>query len=67
VFESENTLHAIEIKSVKTPSSKDITNLREFARQSEKEVKCYLFYLGEEYSEIDGIHLIPVYSLFCGK
>ncbi|HNW83731.1 MAG TPA: ATP-binding protein [bacterium] len=67
VFESENILHAIEIKSVKTPSSKDITNLREFARQSEKEVKCYLFYLGEEYSEIDGIHLIPVYSLFCGK
>ena len=67
VFEEDHKVVAIEIKSVTYPSRKDIANLKEFIHQSQQEVKGYLFYLGEEYQEIDGITLIPLYALFCGR
>ncbi len=67
VFEEDHKVVAIEIKSVTYPSRKDIANLKEFIHQSQQEVKGYLFYLGEEYQEIDGITLIPLYAIFCGR
>lgn len=66
VFESENTIYAIEIKSVKAPSLKDISNLSEFIKYHEN-AKGYLFYLGEEFLEMDSVKIIPAYSLYCGK
>jgi predicted AAA+ superfamily ATPase len=67
LFEEDHQLIAIEIKSVTFPSRKDITNLKEFIQQSQQKVRGYLFYLGEEYQEIEGISLIPIYALFCGR
>jgi len=67
VFEEDQWLYAVEIKAVRSPSPKDLTNLKEFINQSNKKVKGFLFYLGEEYQEIEGIKLIPIYSLFCGR
>jgi hypothetical protein len=48
VFESENTLYAVEIKSVKSPSLKDISALSEFIKYHQN-AKGYLFYLGNEF------------------
>ncbi len=67
VFESGNILFAIEIKAIKSPSAKDISTLREFVKGARSRAKGYLFYLGENYSEIDGIKLVPVYSMFKGN
>ncbi|PKL46334.1 MAG: hypothetical protein CVV42_16940 [Candidatus Riflebacteria bacterium HGW-Riflebacteria-2] len=67
VFEADNTLHAVEIKATRAPSSKDIANLREFVQQTGKHARGYLFHLGEEYAEADGIQIMPVHSLFRGK
>lgn len=66
VFESENTIYAIEIKAVKSPSLKDISNISEFIKYH-KNAKGYLFYLGEEFLEMDSVKIIPAYSLYCGK
>jgi len=66
VFEIGKTLYAAEIKAVKSPSSKDIRNLKAFIAQTEREVKGYLFYLGDRYEVVDGIHLIPAFSIFKG-
>ncbi|MCE5222571.1 ATP-binding protein [bacterium] len=67
VFEEDQCLNAVEIKAIKSPSGKDLSNLKEFINQSNRKVKGFLFYLGEDYQEIEGITLIPIYSLFCGK
>lgn len=67
IFEANNSLHAVEIKASRSPSIKDTTNLREFVKQAGRPVRGYLFHLGEEYAEIDGIQMIPVYALFQGK
>jgi len=67
VFEEEDIVYAIEIKAIKSPSSRDLSNLREFMKQSNRIIRGYLFYLGEEYKEIDGIQLIPIYAIYGGK
>ena len=67
IFESKGLLHAVEIKASKVPSSKDISNLKEYIKSADRTVKGYLIYLGDEYKTVDGIELIPVYSLFRGK
>lgn len=67
IFESRGILHAVEIKATKAPASRDIANLREFLGGIPSKAKGYLFYLGEGYSEMDGINLLPVFSLFSGK
>lgn len=62
-------IKAIEIKATKKPKSKDMRNLRDFIgfmSESKKEVKGYLFYMGEEYQEFDGIQLIPIAALYRG-
>jgi predicted AAA+ superfamily ATPase len=67
LFEVNHVLHAIEIKAIKSPSSRDVANLTSFISQTKQETKGYLFYMGEEYGEIGGITLIPVYALFGGR
>ncbi len=67
VFEVGDLVHAVEIKCSRCPSGKEIVNLKEFVKQSERPARGYLFHLGEDYAEIDGVQIIPVYALFRGK
>ncbi len=67
IFEVDETVHAIEIKSTKRPGPKDFRNLRQFKDRLNRPVKRILFYLGEENGTIDGIQLLPIGTLFRGK
>lgn len=67
IFETGQGLSAIEIKATSNPSVRDVSNLNEFARQSKKKIDLYLFYLGEEYKEINGVKILPIFSLYRGK
>jgi predicted AAA+ superfamily ATPase len=67
VFEMEDTVYAIEIKSTKRPGPRDLRNLRQFGDRLKRPVKRFLFYLGEEYDRIDDIRLLPIGALFRGK
>lgn len=67
VFEVGNVVHAVEIKASRSPGAKDTANLKEFIKQANKPAHGYLFHLGEEYAEDDGIRMIPVCALFRGK
>jgi len=58
IFESENQLYAIEIKSTKNPSARDIKNLVEFEKQLNRPIQKYLFYLGTEYNQINQVQLL---------
>ncbi len=49
VFELDDTIYAIEIKSTKRPGPKDLRNLRQFGNRLNRPVRRFLFYLGEEY------------------
>jgi hypothetical protein len=64
VFEVDDVVHAIEIKSTRRPGPKDLLNLRRFADRLNRPIKRFLFYLGEEYKTIDDIRLLPVGALF---
>ncbi|RLB84281.1 MAG: hypothetical protein DRH26_19360, partial [Deltaproteobacteria bacterium] len=66
VFESENQLYAIEIKSTQNPSKRDVTKLIEFEKQLKRPIQKYLFYTGTEYSQINQVHLLPVACLYRG-
>jgi predicted AAA+ superfamily ATPase len=67
VFESENHIYAVEIKNTKNPSQRDVKNLMEFSRQLKRKCKLFLFYMGTEYFEINGVKILPVATLFIGK
>jgi len=67
VFEIDDTVYAIEIKATKCPGPKDFRNLRQFGTRLNRQVKRFLFYLGDEYRDVDNIKLIPVGALFRGK
>ncbi len=67
VFEMDDTVYAIEIKASKFPGPKDFRNLRQFGTRLNRQVKRFLFYLGDEYRDVDNIKLIPVGALFRGK
>jgi predicted AAA+ superfamily ATPase len=66
IFESENELYAIEIKSTQHPSERNINNLIEFEKQLKRPVKKYLFYSGTEYKQINQVQLLPVACLHRG-
>jgi hypothetical protein len=66
VFETQKALYAIEIKSSRRPGGKDLKNLKDFHPQKKVPTKRFLFHLGEEYSTVDDIQLIPVAALFRG-
>ncbi len=65
--EEKDRLRAIEIKSTTRPVEKDVRHLREFVNLDAKKRKGYLFYLGEEYRDIDGIACLPIASLYRGR
>ena len=67
VFEMNDTVYAIEIKATRNPGPKDLRNLRQFGTRQTLPVKRFLFYLGEDYSVVDGIRLVPVGALLSGK
>ena len=67
IFEVEGTIYAVEIKATRRPGPRDLQNLRNFEDRQTRPIKKFLFYLGEEYSEIDDIRLIPVAALYRGK
>jgi predicted AAA+ superfamily ATPase len=66
VFEEDNTVYAIEIKSTQRPAPRDLHNLGQFSDRLKRPVRRYLVYLGEEYRTIDNIQLLPVAALFRG-
>ena len=67
VFEADNSVFAIEIKSTRTPAPRDLHNLAQFSDRLNRPVRRYLIYLGEEYRTIDNVQLLPVAALFRGK
>ena len=67
VFEQDDTIYAIEIKSTRRPGPKDLRNLKQFGDRLNRPVKRFLFYLGEEYRTVDNIRLIPIGALFRGR
>ena len=67
VFEEDNTVYAIEIKSTRRPAPRDLHNLAQFSDRLNRPVRRYLIYQGEEYRTIDNVHLLPVAALFRGK
>jgi len=67
VFELDNTVYAIEIKSTRKPARRDFRNLSQFSDRLNRPVRRYLVYPGEEYRTIDNIQLIPAGALFRGQ
>ncbi|MCX6553797.1 MAG: ATP-binding protein [Candidatus Aminicenantes bacterium] len=66
IFEAGDIVHAIEIKSSETFDKRDISHLREFVSHAPERTKGFLFYLGTEYLEMNGIKVIPIAGLFGG-
>lgn len=67
VFEADNRIYAIEIKSTQRPSPRDVNSLAQFSDRLNRPVRRYLFYLGDEYRTIEKVQLLPVSALFRGK
>ena len=67
LFQVDDMLYAIEIKSTQRPGKKDIVNLKQFEPKQNISLTRILFYLGEEYTKWDNVQLIPVAALFRGK
>ncbi|MDQ1334547.1 MAG: ATP-binding protein [Thermodesulfobacteriota bacterium] len=67
VFEADNRIYAIEIKSTQRPSPRDVNSLAQFSDRLNRPVRRYLFYLGDEYRTIENVQLLPVSALFRGK
>jgi predicted AAA+ superfamily ATPase len=67
VFEADNEVHAVEIKSTRRPAPRDLKNLRHFSDRLNRPVRRYLIYLGEEYRMMDNIELLPAAALFRGQ
>jgi len=66
IFEAGGIVHAIEIKSSETFDKRDISHLLEFVSHAPQRTKGFLFYLGAEYLEINGIQILPIAALFRG-
>jgi hypothetical protein len=67
VFEVDDTVHAIEIKSTQRPAPRDLHNLKKFRDSLNRPVRRYLIYMGEEYRTIEDIQLLPAAALSRGK
>jgi uncharacterized protein len=64
IMEFPDHIKAIEVKATKSPSQKDIRNLKDFAKATSKETKLYLFYLGTQYLDLEGVKVIPISSFY---
>jgi hypothetical protein len=67
IFEMDGCLHACEIKATERPGPKDFSTLRNFKDRLKRPIRRFLFYLGDQYKEQDGITLIPVAAIFRGR
>jgi predicted AAA+ superfamily ATPase len=67
IFEQDGTVHAIEVKATRHPGPRDLQHLKRFIRNTDRPVKAFLFYKGDEYDTVDGILLIPIAALFRGE
>jgi len=66
IFESNGTVNAIEIKASSAIGKKDLKNIKDYIKNSQKTTVGYLFYTGKEYKKIDGINIIPIAALYRG-
>jgi uncharacterized protein len=67
VFETDDTVYAIEVKSTERPSPRDLHTLAQFSDRLNRPVLRYLVYRGEEYRTIENVRLLPVSALFRGN
>jgi hypothetical protein len=67
IFEEEDTVYAVEIKSTRKPSPRDLRNLKQFRDRLDRPVQRYLIYMGDNYQTINNIQLVPVGALFRGR
>jgi predicted AAA+ superfamily ATPase len=67
VFEADNTVYAIEIKSTQRPAPRDLHNLKKFSDRLNRPVRRYLIYMGEKYRTTEDIQLLPAAALFRGQ
>jgi predicted AAA+ superfamily ATPase len=67
VFEEEDTVYALEIKSTRKPSPRDLRNLKQFRDRLDRPVQRYLVYMGDNYQTINNIQLVPAGALFRGR
>ncbi len=67
LFEMNGCLHACEVKATERPGPKDIRNLLAFEDRLNRPIKRFLFYLGDDYKDKDGVTLIPIAALFRGR
>jgi len=66
IFEANGTVNAIEIKASSAVGKKDLNNIKDYIKNSQKTTVGYLFYTGKEYKKIDGINIIPIAALYRG-
>lgn len=66
IFEAGGIVHAVEIKASEMVDKRDISHLREFVNHAPQRTKGFLFYLGDEYLEMNGIQVLPIVALFRG-
>ena len=62
IFEAEGAVHAIEIKASKVIDKRDCRNLIDFSA-NRKNVRAYIFYLGQNYQTIENVSCIPIAAL----
>jgi len=67
VYETGDSVHAVEIKATRNPSFKDVRNLIEFGKGFQRPVELFLFYLGETYERIKNVKLVPFAALRQGR
>ena len=67
IFEEDNTVYAVEVKSTRRPSPRDMQNLKQFTDRLNRPVRRYLVYLGDEYQTIGNIQLLPIGAIFKGR
>jgi len=67
VFEMDDVVYAVEIKTTKRPGPRDFQNLKQFGDRLKRPIKRILFYLGERYRTVDGIRLVPIGALYRGQ
>ncbi len=66
IFESGGELNAVEIKTVKKPTKRDVRNLIEIQKQMKKPIKAFFIYPGDEYGMIENVKLLPAAALKSG-
>ena len=64
IYEEEHRVTAVEIKSTKNISGRDLRSLREFEIKSKKSLRKLIFYAGNEFSKEGTIEIRPIHSLF---